>query len=131
MTRTKRKVRNNILFYTALIIILLIILFPFTMMVSVAFKSTAETIGFPPTIIPKSFTFKHMEDIFNPGIFPFLKYFKNSMYISLTTSAIVVFLGILGGYALAKLKFKGKSVITEVFFFVYMFSGNITYSSFI
>ena len=41
----------------------------------------------------------------------------------LTTSAIVVFLGILGGYALAKLKFKGKSVITEVFFFVYMFSG--------
>ena len=75
------------------------------------------------TIIPKSFTFKHMEDIFNPGIFPFLKYFKNSMYISLTTSAIVVFLGILGGYALAKLKFKGKSVITEVFFFVYMFSG--------
>ena len=45
------------------------------------------------------------------------------MYISLTTSAIVVFLGILGGYALAKLKFKGKSVITEVFFFVYMFSG--------
>ena len=80
MTRTKRKVRNNILFYTALIIILLIILFPFIMMVSVAFKSTAETIGFPPTIIPKSFTFKHMEDIFNPGIFPFLKYF--SYYLS-------------------------------------------------
>ncbi len=32
-------------------------------------------------------------------------------------------LGILGGYALSRLKFKGKSLISEMFFLVYMFSG--------
>ena len=45
------------------------------------------------------------------------------MYIALITSVLVVFLGILGGYALARLRFKGKNVMTEMFFFVYMFSG--------
>ena len=92
-------------------------------MLSVSLKTTAETIGFPPTIIPKSFTLEHFEDIFNSNIFPFLKYFKNSLYIAVVTSAVVVFLGILGGYALAKLRFKGRTVINEIFFFVYMFSG--------
>lgn len=52
-----------------------------------------------------------------------MKYLKNSMYIALITSVLVVFLGILGGYALARLRFKGKNVMTEMFFFVYMFSG--------
>lgn len=123
MKRNRKKTINNTIFYIVLVAILLVMLFPFIMMLSVAIKSTAETIGYPPTIIPETFTLEHIKDIFNENIFPFLKYFKNSLYISVTTSIVVVFLGILGGYALAKLKFKGRSVISEIFFFVYMFSG--------
>ena len=123
MTRNKKKRVSNTIFYVVLIAILLILLFPFIIMLSVSLKTTAETIGFPPTIIPKSFTLEHFKDIFNSNIFPFLKYFKNSLYIAVVTSAVVVFLGILGGYALAKLRFKGRIVINEIFFFVYMFSG--------
>lgn len=123
MTRNKKKRVSNTIFYVVLIAILLILLFPFIIMLSVSLKTTAETIGFPPTIIPKAFTLEHFEDIFNSNIFPFLKYFKNSLYIAVVTSAVVVFLGILGGYALAKLRFKGRTVINEIFFFVYMFSG--------
>lgn len=123
MTKNKKKIVNNTIFYVVLIVILLVLLFPFIMMLSVSLKTTAETIGFPPTIIPKAFTLEHFKDIFNENIFPFLKYFKNSLYIAVVTSAIVVFLGILGGYALAKLKFKGRNIINEIFFFVYMFSG--------
>lgn len=123
MTRNKKKRVSNTIFYVVLIAILLILLFPFIIMLSVSLKTTAETISFPPTIIPKSFTLEHFKDIFNSNIFPFLKYFKNSLYIAVVTSAVVVFLGILGGYALAKLRFKGRTVINEIFFFVYMFSG--------
>lgn len=123
MTKNKKKIVNNTIFYVVLIAMLLVLLFPFIMMLSVSLKTTAETIGFPPTIIPKAFTLEHFKDIFNENIFPFLKYFKNSLYIAVITSAVVVFLGILGGYALAKLKFTGRKVINEIFFFVYMFSG--------
>lgn len=121
--RNARKIRKNIVFYVILIAVLAVLVFPMIMMLSVSLKETSETIGYPPTIIPRSFTLKHFADIFNESIFPFLKYFKNSMYIALITSVLVVFLGILGGYALARLRFKGKNVMTEMFFFVYMFSG--------
>lgn len=121
--RNERKIRKNIVFYVILIAVLAVLVFPMIMMLSVSLKETSETIGYPPTIIPRSFTLKHFADIFNENIFPFMKYFKNSMYIALITSVLVVFLGILGGYALARLRFKGKNVMTEMFFFVYMFSG--------
>lgn len=121
--RNARKIRKNIVFYVILIAVLAVLVFPMIMMLSVSLKETSETIGYPPTIIPRSFTLKHFADIFNESIFPFMKYFKNSIYIALITSVLVVFLGILGGYALARLRFKGKNVMTEMFFFVYMFSG--------
>ena len=121
--RNARKIRKNIVFYVILIAVLAVLVFPMIMMLSVSLKETSETIGYPPTIIPRSFTLKHFADIFNESIFPFMKYFKNSMYIALITSVLVVFLGILGGYALARLRFKGKNVMTEMFFFVYMISG--------
>ena len=121
--RNARKIRKNIVFYVILIAVLAVLVFPMIMMLSVSLKETSETIEYPPTIIPRSFTLKHFADIFNESIFPFMKYFKNSMYIALITSVLVVFLGILGGYALARLRFKGKNVMTEMFFFVYMFSG--------
>ena len=121
--RNARKIRKNIVFYVILIAVLAVLVFPMIMMLSISLKETSETIGYPPTIIPRSFTLKHFADIFNESIFPFMKYFKNSMYIALITSVLVVILGILGGYALARLRFKGKNVMTEMFFFVYMFSG--------
>ena len=121
--RNARKIRKNIVFYVILIAVLAVLVFPMIMMLSISLKETSETIGYPPTIIPRSFTLNHFADIFNESIFPFMKYFKNSMYIALITSVLVVFLGILGGYALARLRFKGKNVMTEMFFFVYMFSG--------
>lgn len=123
MKRNRKKIMSQVGFYSALFIILAILLFPVIIMLSVALKATAETIGYPPTIIPKSFTIEHFLDIFNANIFPFLKYIGNSAYIAITVACVAVFLGILGGYALSKLNFKGKNAISEMFFLVYMFSG--------
>ncbi len=120
---SKKKTLKEVWFYARVLILVAVLLFPFIIMLSISLKETAETIGYPPTIIPHTWTLEHFEDIFNARIFPFIKYLKNSLYIALSTSIISVFLGILGGYALSKLKFKGKSAISEMFFLVYMFSG--------
>lgn len=119
----KNKTAKEVWFYIRVLLFVIILLFPFIIMLSISFKVTSETIGYPPTIIPHDWTLEHFVDIFNEKIFPFLKYFKNSMYIAVVTSIVAVLLGILGGYALSRLKFKGRSVISEMFFLVYMFSG--------
>ena len=119
---TKKRLRET-WFYVRVILLVVVLLFPFAIMLSISLKATAETIGFPPTIIPKSWTLEHFRDIFNPRIFPYLRYLGNSLYIALVVSLLVVFLGILGGYALSKLHFRGRSAMNEMFFLVYMFSG--------
>lgn len=78
MKKIKRKTLKEIFFYVRVVLLVVILLFPFLIMLSVSIKSTAETIAYPPTVIPKTWTFQHFIDIFDPGIFPYLKYFGNS-----------------------------------------------------
>ena len=56
-------------------------------------------------------------------IFPFVDYFRNSLVVSVVSSVVAVFLGILGAYALSRLRFKGRMTINASFYTVYMFSG--------
>ena len=121
-SKTARRI-NKIVFYVSLVFMLFIILFPFIIMLSTSLKGAKEAIQYPPTIIPKNITFEHYRDIFNPKIFPFLSYFKNSLYVAVFTAIISVAAGIFGGYSLSKLNFMGKTVINDSFYTVYMFSG--------
>ena len=121
-SKTARRI-NKIIFYVSLVFMLFIILFPFIIMLSTSLKGAKEAIQYPPTIIPKNITFEHYRDIFNPKIFPFLSYFKNSLYVAVFTAIISVAAGIFGGYSLSKLNFMGKTVINDSFYTVYMFSG--------
>ncbi|PGM52082.1 carbohydrate ABC transporter permease [Bacillus sp. AFS053548] len=119
--------RNKIIkktgFYIVLILILGIMLFPFFIMLMTSLKSSKEAIATNPTILPHEWTFQHYIDIFNPTIFPYLNYFKNSLIVSIIAASLSVVLGILGAYALSKLKFKGRVTINASFYTVYMFSG--------
>lgn len=119
----KNKVTRKVAFYTGLIALLAASLFPFFVMLMTSFKSSKEAVSTNPTILPTEWTFKHYIDIFNPDIFPYISYFKNSLMVSLTASVISVLIGILGAYALSRLKFIGRTTINASFYTVYMFSG--------
>lgn len=119
----KNKSVRKIGFYVTLLILLAACLFPFFMMLMTAFKSPTEAVSVNPTFFPKEWTFEHFVDIFNPVIFPYLSYFKNSLIVSLIASALSVCIGIFGAYAISKLDFKGRLTINASFYTVYMFSG--------
>lgn len=121
--KTKKKLWRTIVFYVLVVLLVIILLFPLLIMLNVALKQTSEAIAYPPTFFPREITFRHFRDIFNPNIFPLIRYFGNSLYISLVTAVVVVLIGILAGYALSRLRFKAKNFVTESFFLVYMFSG--------
>ncbi|WP_156178206.1 carbohydrate ABC transporter permease [Bacillus sp. SA1-12] len=119
----KNKLTRKVGFYTGLISLLTVCLFPFFIMLMTSFKSAQEAVSISPTILPTEWTFKHYIDIFNPDIFPYISYFKNSLAVSLTASAISVLIGIFGAYALSRLRFIGRTTINASFYTVYMFSG--------
>lgn len=119
----KSKSTKKIAFYTGLLALLSLSLFPFFIMLMTSFKSSKEAVATNPTFLPKDWTFQHYVDIFNPNIFPYLSYFKNSLTVALTAAALAVFIGIFGAYALSRLKFMGRTTINASFYTVYMFSG--------
>ncbi|WP_425589580.1 MULTISPECIES: carbohydrate ABC transporter permease [Fictibacillus] len=119
----KSRATKKVAFYTGLICLLTVSLFPFFIMLMTSFKSPKEAVATNPTLLPQHWTFKHYVDMFNPDIFPYLSYFKNSLTVALTAASLAVVIGIFGAYALSKLKFMGRTTINASFYTVYMFSG--------
>lgn len=118
-----RKKINMVMHYLLVLLVLVVTLFPFYIMITTAFKTSEAAVAFPPQIIPKDVTLKHFQDILNPQIFPFARYFVNSFKIAFSTAAIAIVVGGLAAYSLAKLTFPGKIVFKESTLVVYMFSG--------
>lgn len=123
MSRKKKRRIGRVFFYGGILLLMTFILIPFFFMVTVSLKSAQEAIQVPPSVWPKELTLQHYKDIFNTNIFPFLNYFKNSLYVSVLAASISLFFGIMAGYALSKLRFPGSKVISNSFYTVYMFSG--------
>ncbi|MCK5155590.1 MAG: carbohydrate ABC transporter permease [Spirochaetales bacterium] len=56
-------------------------------------------------------------------VFPFGKYFLNSILFSLSAAAVSLILSVFGAYSISRLKFRGSSFIRRGILFVYMFGG--------
>lgn len=123
MSRKKKRIIKRVFFYIGILFLMAVILIPFFFMVTVSLKSAGEAIQVPPTVWPKELTLQHYKDIFNMNIFPFMEYFRNSIYVATLAAGISLIFGIMAGYALSKLRFPGNKVINNSFYCVYMFSG--------
>jgi multiple sugar transport system permease protein len=68
----------------------------------------------PAVWIPTELNLDHYRAMFGgagEGGVPVLTYFRNSMIISLTSTVIALLIGMAGGYAFARYRFKGKGTI--------------------
>jgi len=114
---------NKIGFALAVILLIIFVLSPFVMMLSSSFKQSKQQTVFPPKVIPENPTVKHYQEILNPSIFPFLRYFKNSLIIAFMASGLSVLIAIFGSYSFARLHYKGRGLIQRGVLLVYMFGG--------
>lgn len=81
-----------------------------------AFRPNIEVLAKPPVWIPNTLFLENFLGIFgllpdrSPGI-PVASYFFNSLVISLTSTIVAVAIGMMGGYAFARFRFKGKATL--------------------
>lgn len=79
-----------------------------------SFRPTVEIMAKPPVWIPTELNLDHYRAMFGgigEGGVPVLTYFRNSLIISLTSTVIALLIGMAGGYAFARYRFRGKSAI--------------------
>ena len=103
----QKKNTTTLLTYIALIIGSVIMIFPFVWMLLTSFKTNAEVMQIPPTILPADWNFSSFAKVVD--LLPFGNlYLNTALMIFLRVVCAVVFCS-MAGYAFAKLNFKGKT----------------------
>jgi multiple sugar transport system permease protein len=118
MTRneTSRAVRRllDLAHGIGLFLAMLIICLPGAWVVLNSLRPTVEIMAKPAIWIPQELSlgaFVAMFSSLGHGAIPVADYFRNSLIISATSTAIAIAIGMSGGYAFARYRFPGKSAL--------------------
>lgn len=91
-----------------------IICLPGLWIVLSSLRPTVEIMAKPPVWIPREISFDAYVAMFSgvgQGGIPVIEYFRNSVIISVTSTIIALAVGMAGGYAFARYRFRGKTAI--------------------
>lgn len=91
----------------------LLIVFPIVWMVLTSLKPSAETILWPPKMLPQVPTLQNYYEVFVR--WPFLRFFLNSLLVSGVSTVMILLTSSSAGYAFAKIKSRWLNVIFFVF----------------
>lgn len=101
-----------ILHGVGLFLAMAIICLPGLWIVLSSLRPTVEIMAKPPVWIPQELSFDAYVAMFSgigKGGVPVLDYFRNSLIVSVTSTVIAIAIGMAGGYAFARFRFRGKS----------------------
>jgi multiple sugar transport system permease protein len=96
-------------FYALLVALAVVYVFPFVVQLATAFKTDADAASTALSPIPSPVTTQAFEALFTRSDFP--RWTFNSVVITLCVTAGRVFFDALAGYALARLRFRGRGVV--------------------
>lgn len=113
-----KKRLSSIGFYTFIVIFIGIIIFPFYYEFVTSIKTPDEVFG-AFTLWPKRVSGNYYKLVFT--LRPFLRFLSNSFVIAALTTIISVVIASFTAYAIARLNFKGKSIILGLVLAVSMF----------
>ena len=103
---TNRKI-TTALVYLVLAAGAVLMIFPFVWMLLTSFKSMAESMRIPPTILPAQWLIQNYTDALES--LPFIRLYINTALLILLRVICAVAFSSAAGYAFAKLKFPGKN----------------------
>jgi multiple sugar transport system permease protein len=100
---------GRIVLYAVLIAIAAIYIYPFLIQVITSFKTDPDAASNAASLIPQTWTTAAYQKLFVNSDFPL--WFKNSVIVTVFVTIGRVFFDSLAGYALARLHFRGRSVV--------------------
>ena len=107
MTKDRKNLVSEILFYVLIAIIAIYLLFPFYWATISALKTEAELVRTPATFFPQNPTLQNFRAVLsNPD---FLRGMLNSLIVAGFTTLLSLLVGAFAGYALGKLRFRGRT----------------------
>lgn len=117
------KIAGNVLIYAFLILIAVIVLFPFYWMIISSLKTLDEYKLSVPTLFPHQLVFGNYMEAFTQANLGRL--FLNTVYVGLVSTILSLVITVLSAFAFARLEFKGKDTLFAVLLATMMIPGEL------
>jgi multiple sugar transport system permease protein len=115
----RRTLLRLLTIYLPMLIVLVLILFPFYWMVVTSFKADSELTNLKINpFYPHSPTWAHYYRLLWQTAY--IRWFWNTTYVAISSTLISMVISVLAGYALARLRFPGSSLFGGAIFVVYL-----------
>jgi multiple sugar transport system permease protein len=112
-----RRVFNGI--NLATLLVFLFIVLPLYWMIASAFKTPANVGASPPQYFPSPVSVQNFNVAFSQNTFG--RYIVNSVIVAVVATALVLLLGTLAGYAMARLPMRGKFTVLMILLMISVF----------
>ena len=123
-SRKKQQKIGKIITYILLIGVSIVLLAPLWWMISTSLKSMQEVVQYPPTLFPEEFHWSNYLDTMRS--FPFIKYAKNTLFITLFVVLGNILSNSFIAYGFAKIDFPGKNILFSMVLATMMVPGFVT-----
>lgn len=125
MNIKQRKTALNTLFHLFMILLSIVMVFPFIWSFSSSFKTVEQLYTDTPlNILPRPFTFANYQRLME--VLPFKEFLLNSLFLSTCIPIAMILLASFTAYALTRLNFKGRTVIFLAFIATMMIPSHVT-----
>ena len=117
---SKKLLKRSVVSWLLLAPLIIIILFPFAVMLTTAIKPRAEVLSFPPVWLPTEVRWQNFVEMWQAEEIG--RAMLNSVYIALASTGLVLLVAVPAAYALARFSFPGKGVYRLFLLFTQMIS---------
>jgi multiple sugar transport system permease protein len=125
LKRSQRERLNMVGRLLVLLPILIFVLFPFYWIIITSFKGTPQIQQMESVFWPNPWTTEQYRSLLFDT--PFTTWFRNTVLVSTTSTAISVVLAAMAAYALSRLKFLGGGTITTLLLVTYLLPGSLLF----
>lgn len=125
-----RKKRGSVGIFLLLLLLGLFMALPIYLTVVMAVKPVEELFVFPPKLYAARPTLDNFRDMFrvlHQNRVPFSRYVFNSVFVTVTVTALQCFFSSMAAFVLAKCKFPGSRLINGVIVVALLYQSNVIY----
>jgi len=121
----KPRLGESILTYVVLAILVLVALFPFYWMGLTSLRTPKGVYVKEQPLVPRDLTLQNYKYVFEKR--PTANWLKNSAIVGIASSTVSVFVGVLAGYSIVRLSYKGNRTVAKTILFTYLIPASLLF----
>ncbi len=120
-----RKLVHRTLFWAALLLFTLWVVFPFYWMIATSFRPDRELYGRNVTLFPQNLTLQHYQTEFTR--YQYAARLRNSLIVASATATATLVVSCLGAFSITRLRYPGRTALARSILFVYLIPGSLLF----